>query len=91
MAKMPAKKIRKLGGKLSPPKGYPKQRKEYAIPGTFQYPLDTEKHVRAALGYFPKHEGKYSAAIRKAAYKRIFRAAKKFGIEVSEDVLKRAK
>lgn len=76
----------KEGGAKSAPKGYPKQRKEYADPKNFSYPLDTEKHVRAAISYFsmPKNASKYSAEEQKSMWTRMKRAAKKYGIELSE-------
>jgi len=68
----------------------------YADPG-FQsdkkkrYPLDTEKHVRAAASYFgmEKNRSKYSSSQQKAIASKIAAAEKKFGIgkkEMSEDI-----
>ena len=75
-----------VGAHRTPPKGYPKDKWEYADPHNYKYPLDTEKHVRAAISYFSKPENyeKYSKDERKTIWKRILRAAKKYGIEVSE-------
>jgi len=80
------------GAHRRPPKGYPDEREKYAIPGWYAYPLDTEKHVRAAISYFsmPRNYSKFTPEERRSIWKRILRAAKKFGIEVSEDVKKRA-
>jgi hypothetical protein len=71
----------------TPPKGYPKTKKKYADPNNYKYPLDTEKHVRAAIAYFskPKNYSIYSPDERHAMWNRILRAAKKFGIEVSDE------
>lgn len=80
------------GAHRSPPKGYPEKRTEYASPNEYKYPLDTEAHVRAAISYFsmPKNSAKYGSEERKAIWKRIVRAAKKTGIELSDEVLERA-
>ena len=67
----------------SPPKGYPENRSQYAIPDEYRFPMD-EKHIRAALSYFDKHKYK-SPAQRRSAARKMLRAAKKFGINVSED------
>jgi hypothetical protein len=77
------------GAHRTPPKGYPEKRSQYAIPSEYKYPLDTAKHVRAAIVYFTKHRGQYSLDEQKSIWKRIIRAAKKFGIEVSEKVKER--
>jgi GTP1/Obg family GTP-binding protein len=45
--------------------------------------------VRAAIVYFTKHRCQYSLDEQKSIWKRIIRAAKKFGIEVSEKVKER--
>lgn len=52
-----------------------------------KYPIDTEDHARAALSYWgmPKNRAKYSAEDQKTIGGRIRAAAKKFGIEVSDD------
>ena len=68
----------------SPPKWYPEDRSQYAVPEFYLFPIDTEEHVRAALGYFSKHPWKPKEHKKRAA-QRILRAAKKFGIKVSED------
>jgi hypothetical protein len=53
---------------------FPKERKE---------PLADARHVRAAIARFDQVEG-VSDAERDAAWKRILKAAKKFGVEVNE-------
>ena len=50
----------KEGAPKSPPKGYPTDRSQYADPKNYKYPIDNEKHVRAALSYF-NHSGQRSA------------------------------
>lgn len=52
-----------------------------------KYPIDSERHVRAALSYFsmPKNRAKYSPADASAIMGRIKSAAKKYGIQVSEE------
>jgi len=76
-----------VGAHRTPPRGYPKERSKYASPNEYKYPIDTEEHVRAAISYFsmPKNYSKYSHEERRAIWKRIVRAAKKFGIEVSDE------
>lgn len=75
------------GGSKTPPKGYPESKKEYADPANYKYPLDTEAHVRAAISYFskPKNAGVYSVEQQKAIWGRIKSAAKKRGIELSDE------
>ncbi len=65
---------------------------EYADPGyqsdgVKRYPLDTEKHVRAALSYFgqPANREPYTAAQVAAILSRIHAAAKKLGIKLATD------
>lgn len=67
----------------SPPKGYPKDRNQYAVPETYDFPINDTAHTRAAITYFDKHPWKSREQKREAA-KRILRAAKKFGIDVSD-------
>jgi phage I-like protein len=59
----------------------------YADPKNHKYPLDSEKHVRAALSYFsmPKNRAKYSAADQKTIMGKIRAAAKRHGIELSSN------
>ena len=86
-----SKKVTKMGGHLTPPKEYRKggatSRSEYADPSRYKYPVDNEKHARAAMSYFskPKNHGMYSGAERKSIARRIVRAARKFGITISPD------
>ena len=67
------------------PKGYPKSKKQYADPAHFKYPVDTEEHVRAAIGYFSKTKNSrmYSVEQRKQIWSRIHGAAKKHGIDMA--------
>jgi hypothetical protein len=64
--------------------GYPKNRVQYADEEEAKFPIDDEKHVRAALAYFHKHSFP-SEELRKKTAQRILSAAKKHGIHVSED------
>ena len=68
----------------TPPKGYPKDRKEYAVPEFWEFPVDTPKRVRAALTYFSKHKWRSDEEKKKAA-KIILTAAKRFGIKTATD------
>lgn len=78
------------GGSKTPPKEYREggatKGKDYADPKNFKYPIDTESHVRAAISYFskPKNAGVYSESQQASIWARIQKAAKKFGIAVSE-------
>ena len=80
----------KEGAPKSPPKGYPTEKSLYADPSNFSHPIDTEKHVRAALSYFSKPENrkKYSKEEQNIIWARIVRAAKKLGIKVEKTKLK---
>ena len=77
----------KSGGHKSPPKGYPKDKSQYADPNNYKYPLDTEKHVRAAHSYLSqkKNQKGYSTAEVATMMSRIKSAGKKYGIEYSKD------
>src|ERR1043166_6182572 len=70
----------------SPPKDYTKNKTEYADPANYKYPIDTEKHIRAAWSYInmPKNQKGYSPAQVAAIKGRIKRAGKKFGIEFND-------
>ena len=75
----------------SPPKEYREEgaadRGDYADPKRYKYPLHTEKNVRAAISYFaqPDNHGMYSPEERKSIARKIFNAARKYNIEVSDD------
>src|ERR1700756_2950154 len=60
---------------------------EYADPVNKAYPIDSEKHVRAAWSYLamPKNAAKYSAKDVATMKARIKRAGKKYDIEFSDD------
>lgn len=79
-----SKKKLSEGEHRSPPEGYPKDKDSYAVPKYYLFPIDDEEHTRAAIGYFSKHDWKPDEHKEEAA-KRILRAAKKFGIKVSDD------
>lgn len=67
----------------SPPEGYPKDRSEYAVPDEYEFPIDGA-HIHAAVSYFHSHRFKDEGQKRTAA-RRILAAAKRHGVEVSED------
>jgi hypothetical protein len=71
----------------SAPKGYPKDKSEYADPKNYKYPLNTEEHVRAAWSYInmPKNQKGYTPSEVAEIKSRIKRAGKKFGIDFESD------
>ena len=60
---------------------------EFADPVNKKYPIDTEKHVRAAWSYINKENNadKYDADDLKTIRSRIIKAAKRFDIGIDED------
>ena len=60
---------------------------EFADPVNKKYPIDTAEHVRAAWSYINHHDNaaKYERDEVKTIKDRIKRAAKKQGVEISED------
>lgn len=80
----------------TPPKEYREEGarspKDYADPKNYKYPLHTAENVRAAITYFsrPKNQKMYTPEERRAIWRRILRAAKRFGVEVSDAVKRRA-
>ncbi len=60
---------------------------EYADETNKKYPIDTAEHVRAAWSYINHKDNaaKYDAADVKKIKSRIKSAAKKHGVEISED------
>lgn len=74
----------------TPPKEYREggaiEHGDYADSENYKYPIDTETHVRAAISYFskPKNANMYPPEKRKKIWGRIRSAAKKYGIEISE-------
>jgi hypothetical protein len=60
---------------------------QFADPTNNKYPIDTPEHVRAAWSYINHKDNaaKYDAAEVKAIKDRIKRAARKQGVEISED------
>ena len=71
------------GEHRSPPEGYPKDQSQYAVPEYYMFPINNAERTRAAISYFPHHAWKPDEHKEEAA-KRILRAAKKFGIDVSD-------
>jgi len=57
---------------------------DFAFPEERKEPLNDAAHVRNAIARFNQVQG-VSDAERDRAWKRILRAAKQFGVEVSED------
>ena len=59
----------------------------FADPTNNKYPIDTPEHVRAAWGYINHKDNaaKYKASEVTEIKERIRRAAKKHGVEISED------
>jgi HK97 family phage prohead protease len=59
----------------------------YADPKNGKYPIDTKEHVKAAWSYInmPKNEKEYSDSELAEVKGRIEAAAKKFGIEISDE------
>lgn len=74
-------------GHKSAPKGYPKKKIEYADPKNFKYPIDTEKHARAAWSYIHQERNRkdYTASELEYIENRIKRALKKFNVEIKEN------
>lgn len=66
----------------SPPKGYPESKDDYALPDTYEFPVDRE-HIRAAISYFSSHHFD-SAEQKRSAANKIRERAKKYGVHVSE-------
>lgn len=60
---------------------------EFADPVNKKYPIDTEKHVRAAWSYINHKDNaaKYKKGEVETIKSRIKRAAKNFGIEIDAD------
>lgn len=83
-AEIPVEKKLRQGDHASPPKGYPDSKDEYAVPEDYAFPINNEERTRAAISYFHKHSFD-SPAQKRSAARRILRAAKKFGIDVSKD------
>lgn len=75
------------GGHKSAPKGYPEDKSKYADPVNFKYPIDTEKHARAAWAYLhqERNRRKYEPAEFNFMASRIKKALKKFGVEIEEE------
>lgn len=87
----PLSKQQIKGASYTPPKEYheggAKHKTDYADPNSWKYPIDNYKHTRAAISYFgkPANYGMYKPAERRTIASRIIKAAKKFGIDVSDD------
>jgi len=64
---------------------------EFADPVNNKYPIDTPEHVRAAWAYIhvPRNAMFYTAAEIELIKSRIIEAARRFGIELSEELIER--
>lgn len=60
---------------------------EFADPVNNKYPIDSEKHVRAAWSYINQKDNaaKYDSEDLKTIKNRIKKAARKYEIEIDED------
>ena len=60
---------------------------EFADPVNNKYPIDSEKHVRAAWSYINQKDNaaKYDGESLKTIKNRIKKAARKYEIEIEED------
>ena len=60
---------------------------EFADPTNHKYPIDSPEHVRAAWSYINQKDNaaKYDAEEVKIIKNRIKQAARKHGVEISED------
>ena len=72
------------GQHKTPPKGYPTNREDYAVPEFWMFPIDNEERVEAAIKLYGKHNWKEEEHPKEAA-KRILSRAKKYGITVGKD------
>jgi len=70
--------------KLSKPERDNLSKKQFAFPQQRKEPLENAAHVRNAAARFNQVEG-VSEEDRRDAWKRIEAAAKKFGVELSEN------
>ena len=84
--KMPSKKP---FGRERPPKGYPKDKADYADPSNWRYPLHTPWHAKAAKRYFAElsNRNKYSQEEREYIDWRIEEALKTLQIGTAKDEL----
>lgn len=83
---------KKLFGRTSPPKGYPKHQSVYADPENWRYPIHTPYHAKAARRYFDdlRNRSKYTEEEQVYIDSRINEALKNFeakqGTRVTKDV-----
>lgn len=75
--------VEKAARRRSPPKGYPKDKRDYAVPDKYLFPID-RKHIHAAISYFPHHHWTAGDNKRQAA-QRILHAARRFGVQIDPD------
>jgi pSer/pThr/pTyr-binding forkhead associated (FHA) protein len=90
---LPKKKKTGIDRRVSPPKGYPRDKSQYADPANFKFPID-RKHISGAISYFNKAENRrgYNGQEQATIARRIVKAAKKFGktIDPRSDLGKKA-
>lgn len=70
----------------APPKGYPKNKSQYADPTNYKYPIDSKERVLAAWRYINKSKNQqgYSPSQVAGIKGRIKGAAKKYGLDLQE-------
>ena len=73
---------RKPDGREGPREGYPKDKKHYADPANWKYPVHTPFHARAARRYFDQPENRATYTEKEQAYIdwRIGQAFRRFGV-----------
>jgi hypothetical protein len=57
------------------------QRRHYALPSGYSYPIHDRKHVIRAKGRFTQHKWRYSMDVRRTIAQNINKAAKRFGLK----------
>lgn len=67
-------------GRRSPPKGYPKNKDQYAGPSSYSFPVDTKVRTRSAMAYYNAGKGKqnHSESEWASIGRRIAAAANRF-------------
>lgn len=70
----------------TPPKGYPKDKSEYADPSRYKYPINSKSRVLSAWRYInqKKNQKGYSAEEISQIKSRIKKAGKKYGLDLKE-------
>lgn len=83
---------KKKSGKRSAPKDYPKKSEDYGDPANHSFPIDTKDRVTSALQRFFKFQSLLEYTVSEKLYilRKIVSRANKFGIKVSDDILRSA-